>query len=44
MPYKLRDPGVILTYDGLRPERQRWTVRLSFDGVGLTPKDKYWVY
>jgi hypothetical protein len=46
MPYKLRDPGVILAYDGLEArEKQRWDkVRLSFDGVGLTPKDRYWIY
>lgn len=46
MPYKLRDQGVILAYDGLEArEKQRWDkVRLSFDGVGLTPKDRYWVY
>jgi hypothetical protein len=46
MPYKLRDPGVILAYDGLEArDKERWDkVRLSFDGVGLTPKDKYWVY
>jgi hypothetical protein len=46
MPYKLRDPGVILAYDG--------TVRsgdllydklaLSFENVGDTPGDHYWVY
>jgi hypothetical protein len=46
MPYKMRDPGVVLAYDGLEArEKQRWDkVRLSFDGVGLTPKDRYWVY
>ncbi len=46
MPFKLRDPGVILAYDGLEArEKQRWDkLRLSFDGVGLTPKDRYWVY
>jgi hypothetical protein len=46
MPYKLRDPGVILadggeSSDGGGP----WDVlQLSFDSVGLTPKDRYWVY
>ncbi len=46
MPYKMRDPGVILSYEGLEArEKQRWDkVGLSFDGVGLTPKDRYWVY
>lgn len=45
-PYKLRDPGVTLSYDG------RETVdgvsydklHLSFEGVGLTPGDQYWMY
>jgi len=45
-PYKLRDPWVTLSYDG------RETVNgvtydklhLSFEGVGLTPGDQYWMY
>lgn len=45
-PYKLRDPGVHLLADG------RETVngvtydklRLSFDRVGLTPGDRYWMF
>jgi hypothetical protein len=46
MPYKLRDPGVTLAYagedtmDGVPYEK----IQLSFDNVGLTPKDKYWVW
>jgi len=46
MPYKLRDPGVTLAWegkeeiDGIAYDK----VRLSFDHVGLTPGDRYWVY
>lgn len=46
MPYKLQDPGVTLTYAG-REEvggASYEKVQLSFDGVGLTPGDRYWVY
>lgn len=46
MPYKLRDPGVTLTYDG--EEEIDGTVYdkllLTFDNVGLTPGDRYWAY
>ncbi len=46
MPYKLRDPGVTLRYDG---EEQIDGVtydklHLAFAGVGLTPGDQYWAY
>ncbi len=45
-PYKLRDPGTHLAYDG--EETLDGTVydklRLSFDNVGLTPKDRYWFW
>jgi hypothetical protein len=46
MPYKMRDPGVVLTYDGEeRKDGEAWDkLRLTFDNVGLTPKDKYWAY
>jgi len=46
MPYKMRDPGVVLALDGVEKEGdEAWDkVRLSFDNVGLTPKDKYWAY
>ena len=46
MPYKLRDPGAKLDYagseelDGVRYEK----LHLTFDNVGLTPKDQYWAY
>lgn len=45
-PYKLRDPGVHLVYD--REEsldgKTYDVLALSFDGVGLTPGDRYWVW
>ena len=46
MPYKLRDPGVILTYAGEETnEVGTWDkLHLAFDNVGLTPKDQYWVW
>jgi len=46
MPYKMRDPGVILASDGEETAGgDTWDkVALTFEGVGLTPKDKYWVY
>jgi hypothetical protein len=46
MPYKLRDPGVNLGYagevkqDGVTYDK----LTLSFENVGETPGDKYWVY
>ncbi len=46
MPYKLLDPGVNLTYDG--EEEIDGTVYdkllLTFEGVGLTPGDRYWAF
>ena len=46
MPYKLRDPGVILHYDG--EEEIDGTpydrLALSFEHVGLTPGDRYWAW
>jgi hypothetical protein len=46
MPYKMMDPGVVLAYDGEMKEGDAaWDkVLLTFDNVGLTPKDKYWAY
>ena len=46
MPYKLRDPGVALAYAGEEKKgREAWDkLQLTFDGVGLTPKDKYWIW
>ena len=46
MPYKLRDPGVTLKYAGDTTMAGMTFDRLalSFDHVGLTPGDHYWVY
>jgi hypothetical protein len=46
MPYKLKDPGVILSDAGEKTEAGVTydVIGLSFEGVGLTPKDRYWVY
>jgi hypothetical protein len=46
MPYKLRDPGVTLAYEGEAKEGDTTydKLLLTFDNVGLTPKDKYWVW
>jgi hypothetical protein len=46
MPYKMKDPGVRLTYAGEATEGGSTfdRVLLSFDGVGLTPGDRYWAY
>jgi hypothetical protein len=46
MPYKLQDPGVHLVLDG--EETLDGVVYdkllLTFDGVGVTPGDRYWAY
>lgn len=49
MPYKLRDPGVILKYDGEAKDTARTgavydRLALAFEKVGMTPGDRYWVY
>jgi hypothetical protein len=46
MPFKMRDGGVVLTYAGLEAKQTgTWDkVLLTFEDVGLTPKDKYWVF
>lgn len=48
MPFKLLDPGVHLTDEGVRTDEagKDWRViKLHFDpDVGLTPGDQYWVY
>lgn len=45
MPYKLLDPGVTLRYDKLVKDRDGTfdRIALSFEHVGLTPGDHYWV-
>jgi len=46
MPFKLKEPGVILTYDAERQADGNIfdVVKVTFDSVGLTPGDTYWVY
>jgi hypothetical protein len=47
MPYKMRDPGVILAYAGEEKGANGAMydkVKLTFDNVGLTPRDTYWVW
>lgn len=47
MPYKLRDPGVTLSYvrEGKTQEgRDADVLSLTFEGVGVTPQNKYEVY
>ncbi len=46
MPYKLKDAGCKLANAGEeKKDGKTWDkVLLTFDNVGLTPKDKYWVY
>lgn len=46
MPWKLKDPGVKLEYVGERRLAGQTydLLHLSFDNVGLTPGDHYWVY
>jgi hypothetical protein len=46
MPYKLRDDGVRLKYEGEIKEGKITydKVALSFEKVGETPGDRYWIY
>ncbi|MBW3564768.1 MAG: hypothetical protein KY459_08585 [Acidobacteria bacterium] len=46
MPYKLRDPGVNLALDRTETMNGRDydVLALSFESVGLTPGDRYWVW
>ena len=46
MPYKLLDPGVTLKVAGEETLEGKVydKVLLTFDGVGLTPGDRYWAY
>jgi len=46
-PWKVFDPGVVREYAGEKPGPDGVlcdVIRLSFDGVGLTPKDVYWLW
>ncbi len=46
MPYKLKDPGVVLHYDGEKTLDGRTydVVKVTFENVGLTPGDTYWAF
>lgn len=48
MPWKLKDPGVKLLYEGLKKDsvsgKNYEVVHLAFEQVGLTPKDQYWAF
>lgn len=47
MPFKLRDPGVKLTYLGkamTEDQKEAYQIELTFTSVGVTPNNKYWVY
>jgi hypothetical protein len=46
-PWKVFDPGVHRDYDGEKPGPDGApcdVVKLSFEGVGMTPKDLYWLW
>lgn len=46
MPLKVLDPGVVRTLEEPREhDGERYQIlRLSFEGVGLTPGDRYWLF
>jgi hypothetical protein len=46
MPYKMKDPGVHLKYAGeeKRDGEEYDLVELTFEEVGLTPRDRYWAH
>ncbi|NRS88819.1 Holliday junction resolvase-like predicted endonuclease [Flavobacterium sp. 7E] len=47
MPWKLQDKGVTLTYvkeDKLADGKEATILQMTFDGVGVTPENKYWIY
>lgn len=47
MPFKLKDPGVTLTYlrkDNTKAGTSSFVVELRFDKVGVTPENKYEIY
>ena len=43
-PLKLFDPGVTRTFVPDSSDASTDVIRLSFDGVGLTPGDQYWLF
>ena len=47
MPYKLKDSGVTLRYNGegkMENGREAYVLTLTFEGVGVTPQNKYDVF
>ncbi len=46
MPLKLRDPGVVLSLESPRTidDATYEVLHMTFENVGLTPGDQYWVY
>jgi hypothetical protein len=47
MPWKLQDPGVTLSYlkqEKLANGKPADILQLTFNSVGVTPENKYWVY
>jgi hypothetical protein len=47
MPWKLQDPGVTLAYvktENLPDGKAAEVLQLTFNAVGVTPDNKYWVY
>lgn len=47
MPYKLQDPGVKMTYlgkDKTEDQKEAYKIQLTFESVGVTPQNKYWIY
>lgn len=47
MPYKLKDSGVTLTYagtDSTQTGEPAYKLKLTFDSVGITPDNMYYVY
>ncbi len=47
MPFKLKDSGVTLKYLGEENNAKNeaeYKLQLTFDKVGVTPENKYWVY
>ncbi len=46
MPFKLKDPGVVLSYEGETTDsgHPQVVIGLAFDNVGLTPQNRYRIY
>lgn len=44
MPVKMMDPGVERVYEADSSTSGTDVIRLSFEDVGITPGDQYWVY